>query len=285
MQTTEPSDLLNAVAAACERAAMGDLAGRIENIPEDGPLKRLCDSVNEVLGRTGNYLKESRDALTQSRPLAVSGLKGAFADAANAVNAVTRKQADLDAQQQVMMTEVTQGVTSVAAACEEMSVLSSEISSQVRESAALVQKATDQADTARVTVSALGSAAQQIHTIVKLINDIAGQTNLLALNATIEAARAGEHGKGFAVVAQEVKTLSTTTAKATQSISDQVRTMAEVTRSVTAAIESIGSVIRSVNENVSIIAVSAEEQARSTTEITARMNTMTNVVNRGRSGR
>lgn len=71
-----------------------------------------------------------------------------------------------------------------------------------------------------VKAEKLSESSQKIEDIVRKIEDIADQTNLLALNATIEAARAGEAGKGFAVVANEVKSLSNETALATKEISD-----------------------------------------------------------------
>ncbi|WP_037547496.1 methyl-accepting chemotaxis protein [Stappia stellulata] len=68
----------------------------------------------------------------------------------------------------------------------------------------------------------LHDASEQIGEFLSVIESIANQTNLLALNATIEAARAGEAGKGFAVVANEVKSLATQAAKATEDIAQRI---------------------------------------------------------------
>ena len=113
----------------------------------------------------------------------------------------------------------------------------------------------------------LSSAAQKVGDVVSLISRIAAQTNLLALNATIEAARAGEAGRGFAVVAQEVKTLATQTAKATQDISGQIAEMQEATDLSVDAIDKIQKKISEVEHISTIIASAVHEQGAATQEI------------------
>ncbi|MGB7126435.1 MAG: methyl-accepting chemotaxis protein, partial [Methylovirgula sp.] len=110
-------------------------------------------------------------------------------------------------------------VSSVAVASEQLLASIEEISRQVVQSTTVVKKAVSESIETSTGMARLAEAARRVGDIVSLISRIAAQTNLLALNATIEAARAGEAGRGFAVVAQEVKTLATQTARATQDIS------------------------------------------------------------------
>jgi len=87
------------------------------------------------------------------------------------------------------------------------------------------------------------------------------------LNATIEAARAGEAGRGFAVVANEVKSLASQTAKATDEISAQVSAMQGATAEAVQAIEGIGRTIGAINEIASAISIAVEQQGSATKEI------------------
>ena len=76
-------------------------------------------------------------------------------------------------------------------------------------------------------ISDLSQKAQNIGSIVTVIDEIAGQTNLLALNASIISAQAGEHGKGFGVVAAEIKQLAERTGRSTKEIADTVKGIQE----------------------------------------------------------
>ncbi len=158
-------------------------------------------------------------------------------------------------------------VQTVATASEELSASISEIGHQVNKSKEIAAKAVSEAEVTNATVQGLASAASRIGEVVTLINDIAGRTNLLALNATIEAARAGEAGKGFAVVAQEVKSLASQTARATEEISQQILAIQEETTDAVGAIEKIRDVIVEINDISTRIASSVEEQGVSTREI------------------
>ncbi|NTV91506.1 MAG: methyl-accepting chemotaxis protein, partial [Clostridiales bacterium] len=84
----------------------------------------------------------------------------------------------------------------------------------------------------RQVMTSLISTANQINSILEMINSIASQTNLLALNASIESARAGEAGRGFAVVAEEIRKLAEQTGAATKNISTLVNDLQEKTNSV-----------------------------------------------------
>ncbi|UWU76497.1 methyl-accepting chemotaxis protein [Bradyrhizobium huanghuaihaiense] len=155
-------------------------------------------------------------------------------------------------------------VQAVAAATEELSSSTTEISRQVNESAQVAGRAVEEATRTDAAVQVLSDAAEKSGAVVKLICDIASQTNHLALNATIEAARGGEAGRGFAVVASQVKSLASRTARATEEIAAQVVAMQGVTNETLGAIQKITGIIGTIGEISTAIASAVEQQGAAT---------------------
>lgn len=140
---------------------------------------------------------------------------------------------------------------------------------EVEVAAGIATKASEQSAQALSTSEALSDHAKAIESILGLIRDIAGQTNLLALNATIEAARAGDAGRGFAVVAQEVKSLASQTARATDDITVKIAAIQAATRQTVEANGSIRDTVAEVQTSAQRIRDAMESQARTVTMITA----------------
>ncbi|HTF99624.1 MAG TPA: methyl-accepting chemotaxis protein [Nitrospirota bacterium] len=202
------------------------------------------------------------------------------------INEVAKSITDLSSAIDETSTAITQMTASIGQIGENVEVLSSaaedtaasasqinasvkEVESHAKESAALAEAVAADAEqlgmrsiektingmnrieaTARRTADAvnrLGERAENIGSILTVIEDITDQTALLALNAAILAAQAGEHGKGFAVVASEIRGLANRTASSTKQIAGLIGSVQEETR---AAVDAMQDEVALVGEGV-----------------------------------
>ncbi|MBI2235742.1 MAG: Tar ligand binding domain-containing protein [Magnetospirillum sp.] len=253
---------------------IGDMA-RAVNVFRDNAIERQRLEVHAAEEQHRERARQQRiEGLAQGFDTAVRGTLEAVATAVDTLRhssqtlSANAEQTNRQSALVAVATEnATANVQTVAAAGAELSASIGEISAQVGRSAQVSRDAVHKADATNDRIRRLASAAEEIGAVVQLINDIASQTNLLALNATIEAARAGEAGKGFAVVANEVKTLASQTAKATDQISTLVQGIQDETRSAVQAIREVGGTINIINELAAAIAGAMEEQGAATSEI------------------
>lgn len=249
---------LRTLQSALLRAALLDMdlaisiyleAGKAEKAAAMDALAEDFDSgIGRVVGGVGEATRSVSDTAQTMRGIAEETSEQAAAVAAAAEQA-------------------TANIETVSAAAEELSTSIREIAGRVESGAVLSQRADERTQQASDQIGGLAEAADQIGRVVDLIREIAGQTNLLALNATIEAARAGDAGRGFAVVAQEVKSLATQTAKATDDITRQVADIQAQTRAAVAAIEEIAVQVREMSQTSAALAAAVEEQGAATQEI------------------
>jgi len=192
-------------------------------------------------------------------------VRGQAADASAAARGMLGKTSEVAAaaeQSAVAMREAAQTAAGLIMAIEEAR-------NEVEVAAGVATRAGDQACEAVKVSQALSAHVEAIESILGLIRDIAGQTNLLALNATIEAARAGDAGRGFAVVAQEVKSLASQTARATDDITLKISAIQSATKQTLDANDSIQHTVEEVQVSADRIRKAMEMQAQTVTMITA----------------
>jgi methyl-accepting chemotaxis protein len=275
MERVSEGDLDTAIPHSGRRDEIGDQARALaffrDSLAEAERL-RAQRQVEEAAAQARR--KEEMNALAQSFEAAVGAVVDLVASAATelqqaaeSLNATADEATSEAATVAAAAQLATTNVQSVAAAIEELSTSAREIGDRLQHSSQMTEQAVSEVATTNGQINGLRSSADQIGTIVSLIDTIAGQTNLLALNATIESARAGEAGRGFAVVAQEVKDLAGQTAKATADIGARISGIQDSTGDVVVSISGFSQTISELRAAAAAIAAAMEEQNATTGEV------------------
>ena len=191
---------------------MGEMADRFE---------RVVGTIVADVTRSATQVQASSEALL--------GLAEWTTTDVGTVNGVT-KQASATMQD-------------IARDTQKLSDAVSGINDRMAHSTDVARQALAEADRTTASIRSLAGSAEEVGTVVALINGIARQTNLLALNATIEAARAGDAGRGFSVVAAEVKGLADETARATVQIREKIEAIQSAAGAAGGAIDQISRTI------------------------------------------
>lgn len=230
------------------------------------PFVPSMEAVREDFNHTVEKLREALLRVSGNASAIAAG-SAEIRQAADDLSRRTEQQAASVEETAAALEEITTNVADSSRRAEEAGKLVATTRANAEHSGIVVKQAVE-------AMQGIKSSANEISSIIGVIDEIAFQTNLLALNAGVEAARAGEAGKGFAVVAQEVRELAQRSATAAKEIKAlitasgaQVNAGVDLVAKTGEALRQIVLQVQQINLNVDAIVEGAKEQATGLQEI------------------
>lgn len=303
-----------------ESLAEGDLDSPLPSYKDGGEVGALLESTDKILKVLQNIIADETHLLnamsrgdftlsTECRALyknsfspLLKSMQAICFRLSSTLHQVSDSAAQVDAGADQVSTgaqALSQGATQQASSVEELAATINDISTQVTESAQNAETASNLANSvgndmmdSNLHMSEMTNAmaeiketSNQIHKIIKTIEDIAFQTNILALNAAVEAARAGSAGKGFAVVAEEVRDLAGKSQDAAQDttlmIQNAIAAVEKGIRIADETAESMNKVVANaqlVVDQISSISEATKTQADAIVQVTTGIDQISSVV-------
>ncbi len=269
--------ILNRLAEASQifsEISMGLLSKRV---PQYG--------TNEV-GKLFANIEEMRSGLVEI----IAGVKEAASNIKNNAMEIAEGNDDLSSRTE----EQASALQQTAASMEQIKTTVENNTAHAHEANKLATDTKELADSGSLimvdvvrSMDTIGSHANQISNIIKVIDGIASQTNILALNAAVEAARAGEQGRGFAVVATEVRNLAQRSADAAKEIRGLIEHSVHDTQAGSKRVDSakntmseIVAMVNKVSDIMQDITQASEEQSMGIRQVAVAINEMDIVTQR-----
>ncbi|MEN4831484.1 methyl-accepting chemotaxis protein [Pantoea vagans] len=214
----------------------------------------LTTSLNTTRGDELGQLMQAVDAMNLS-------LQNIITNVRDGVSSVARASAEIAAGNTDLSSRTEQQSAAVVQTAASMEELSSTVKQNAENAHHASQLATDASVNAGrggeiirdviVTMNNISQSSGKIGEIIHVINSISFQTNILALNAAVEAARAGEQGRGFAVVAGEVRNLAQRSSLAAKEIETLIRESLDRVHDGSEFVERAGSTMDDIVRSVS----------------------------------
>jgi ligand-binding sensor protein len=210
------------------------LGGQVlTEIPDEAKYRKIASEI----GVDGDGYIEAVSEIRKLSKESIEAAANVLYHVANNMSKTAYHQREL----QVVAATLSEGISQISAAMEELAASASSVSNTQTDLNSEIKN--------------VNTVTGKIDEVMDFIKDIADETRLLGLNAAIEAARAGEAGLGFGVVAQEIRKLS----------ADSKQTVGKIKELTTIIKDSVDRTVAMGNETTSI----TEQQAAAIQQVTA----------------